>query len=59
MVVAVAMPIFLMIIMVIMYWVSGSGQSMGETLLWLIIFVMLPVIHFGYIMGVKFMTPEV
>lgn len=58
-VVAVAMPIFLMIIMTIMYWVSGSGMTIGETLLWLVILVMLPVIHFGYILGVKFMTPEV
>ncbi len=58
-VVAVAMPIFLMIILVIMYWVSGSGMSMSETLLWVIIFGMLPAIHIMYIIAIYFMTPEV
>jgi len=58
-VVAVAMPIFLMVIMVIMYWVSGEGMNVGESMLWLIIFVMLPAIHFGYIFAVKQMTPEI
>lgn len=56
-VVAVAMPIFLMIIMVIMYWVSGAGMQVSGLLLFLIVFVMLPVIHFGYIMGIYLMTP--
>ena len=58
-VVAVAMPIFLMVILVIMYWISGKGANIGETLLFLVIFVMLPTIHVGYIIGVNIMTPEV
>jgi flagellar protein FlaJ len=58
-VVAVAMPIFLMVILVIMYWVSGAGLQVGDLLLNLIIFVMLPFIHFGYIVGIYIMTPEV
>lgn len=57
-VVAVAMPIFLMVILIIMYWVS-SGMNIGESLLLLIVFVMLPAIHFGYIVTVNMMTPEV
>ncbi len=58
-VVAVAMPIFLMVILIIMYWISGSGMDIGETLLYLIVFVMLPVIHLGYIATVNMLTPEV
>lgn len=58
-VVAVAMPIFLMVMLVIMYWISGKGSSLGEPLLYAVIFVMLPLTHVGYLLGVDFMTPEV
>jgi flagellar protein FlaJ len=58
-VVAVAMPIFLMVILVIMYWVSGAGLQVGDLMLNLIIFVMLPIIHFGYIGAIYIITPEV
>ncbi len=58
-IVAVAMPMFLMIILVITYWISGSGFNVGDTLMYLVAFVMLPVTHLGYVGMVKLMTPKV
>lgn len=58
-VVAVAMPIFLMIIMVITLWVSGTGFTMGADMLYLIVFVMLPVIHVGYAYTIYAMAPKI
>ena len=57
-VVAVAMPIFLMVIMVIMYWVSGAESEMSSTMLWLIIFGLLPITHAGYVIFIYLMTPK-
>ena len=45
---AVAMPIFIMIIMVITMWVSGSGFNMDRPMMNLIVFAMLPFTQFGY-----------
>jgi len=59
-VVAVAMPMFLMIIMVITSWISGAGSgSFGTDILWLIVFLMLPALHMGYFVAVYTSTPEV
>jgi len=58
-VVAVAMPIFLIVILVIMYWVSGAGMQMGESMLYGVIFGLLPVIHIGYIATIYLITPKV
>lgn len=58
-VVAVAMPMFLMIIMVITSWVSPPGSGFGGTsMLYLITFLMLPVLHLGYIATVFASTPK-
>jgi len=45
---AVAMPIFLMIIMVITLWVQTSGFTMDKTMLYLIVFAMLPLMQISY-----------
>lgn len=45
---AVAMPIFLMIIMVITLWVQTGGVSMGNDTLYLIVFAMLPLIQISF-----------
>jgi len=45
---AVAMPIFLMIIMVITLWVQTSGFTMDKTMLYLIVFAMLPLMQTSY-----------
>jgi len=58
-VVAVAMPIFIMVILVIMYWVSGSGMQIGDGAMWAVIFGMLPMIHGGYIATIYLMTPKI
>lgn len=58
-VVAVAMPIFLIVILVIMYWVSGAGMQLGDSMLYGVIFGLLPVIHIGYIATIYLMTPKV
>ena len=47
-VVGVAMPLFLIIILVIMSWI-GTMKELALSLLFLIIFIMLPVIHVAYI----------
>jgi flagellar protein FlaJ len=59
-VVAVAMPMFLMIIMVITAWVSPPGSGFGgTTMLYMITFLMLPVLHLGYIASVFASTPKI
>jgi len=52
-VIAIAMPIFLIIMMVITMWVSGSGGGWDASAsqLFLIIFGLLPLIHSGFAFG--------
>ena len=47
-VVAVAMPLFLIVMLVIMFWVSGSGAQMSEGMLYAVILGVLPLIHVAY-----------
>ena len=49
-VVAVAMPLFLIVMLVIMFWVSGSGSQLSESFLYLVVLVAIPMIHVGYTM---------
>ena len=44
-VVAVAMPLFLIVMLVIMFWVSGSGAQMSEGMLYGIVLGFIPLIH--------------
>lgn len=58
-VIAVAMPIFAMIIMVIMSWMSSAAMAnMVDIGLVAGIFVGLPLIHAAYLFAVSAMTPE-
>ena len=47
-VVAVAMPLFLIVMLVIMFWVSGKGSEMSEGFLYTIILGVVPSIHVAY-----------
>jgi len=47
-VVAVAMPLFLIVMLVIMFWVSGSGAQMSEGMLYGIVLGFIPMIHVAY-----------
>lgn len=47
-VVAVAMPLFLIVMLVIMFWVSGSGAQMSEGMLYGIVLGFVPMIHIAY-----------
>ena len=47
-VVAVAMPLFLIVMLVIMFWVSGSGAQMSESMLYGIVLGFVPMIHVAY-----------
>ena len=47
-VVAVAMPLFLIVMLVIMFWVSGSGAQMSESMLYGIVLGFIPMIHVAY-----------
>jgi len=47
-VVAVAMPLFLIVMLVIMFWVSGSGAQMSEGMLYGIVLGFIPMIHMAY-----------
>ncbi len=58
-VVGVAFPIFFMVILVIMYWVSGSGMAVTDSMLYAVVFGGLPIINGVYIFIVWLMTPEV
>jgi flagellar protein FlaJ len=58
-IVAVAMPMFLMIILTITFWISGSGYSATDTIMYLFSWVAMPVVHFAYITFVRMATPKV
>lgn len=58
-VVAVAMPVFLMIILVITYWVSGGGFAMSDMMLNVIVYLMLPVLHVAYAITIYVMSPKI
>ncbi len=58
-VVGVAFPIFFMVIMIIMYWVSGSGMQVTDEMLYAVVFGMLGIINGVYLFIVKIVTPEV
>ena len=47
-VVAVAMPLFSTVMLVIMFWVSGSGAQMSEGMLYGIVLGFIPMIHIAY-----------
>ena len=47
-VVAVAMPLFLIVMLVIMFWVSGKGSQLSEGMVYGIVMGMLPAIHIAY-----------
>ena len=57
-VVAVAMPLFLIVMLVIMFWVSGSGAQLSESFLYLVVLVAIPMIHVGYTMIVYLDSQE-
>ena len=57
-VVAVAMPLFLIVMLVIMFWVSGSGSQMSEGFLYMIVMGVLPLIHVAYAALVWMMSEE-
>ena len=57
-VVAVAMPLFLIVMLVIMFWVSGSGSQMSEGMLYGIVLGLLPLIHISYSALVWLMSSE-
>ena len=57
-VVAVAMPLFLIVMLVIMFWVSGSGSQMSESFLYTIIMGVIPAIHVAYALLVWTMSKE-
>lgn len=56
-VVAVAMPLFLIVMMSIMMWISAQGAG-ADSLFVLIVFVMLPVIHTAYATAIYTSAPE-
>lgn len=58
-VVAVAFPMFLIVMMVIMLWIGGSSGGTSLGMLRMVIFALLPVIHFGYGSLVYTMIPRV
>lgn len=47
-VVAVAMPLFLIVMLVIMFWVSGKGAQMSEGVLYAVVMLVLPLIHVAF-----------
>ncbi|HIA39873.1 MAG TPA: hypothetical protein EYN88_03190 [Candidatus Poseidoniales archaeon] len=57
-VVAVAMPLFLIVMLVIMFWVSGSGSQITEGQMYLIILGVLPMIHIAYSAMIWLMSQE-
>ncbi len=57
-VVAVAMPLFLIVMLVIMFWVSGSGSQLSEGMVYLVVLGVLPVIHISYSALVWLMSKE-
>jgi len=57
-VVAVAMPLFLIVMLVIMYWVSGSGSSMSDGFIYTVVLGVIPMIHVAYSLLVWMMSEE-
>jgi len=57
-VVAVAMPLFLIVMLVIMFWVSGSGAQMSEGMLYGIVLGFIPMIHVAYAILVYISSKE-
>ena len=57
-VVAVAMPLFLIVMLVIMFWVSGAGSQISEGMVYGIVMGLLPMIHFAYSLLVWMMSEE-
>lgn len=57
-VVAVAMPLFLIVMLVIMFWVSGAGSQISEGFVYGIVLGMLPAIHIAYSFLVWLMSEE-
>ena len=57
-VVAVAMPLFFIVMLVIMFWVSGSGSSLSEEFLYVVVLGVLPLIHVFYSFGIFSMSQE-
>ena len=57
-VVAVAMPLFLIVMLVIMFWVSGSGAQLSEEMVYGVVMGVLPVIHIAYGILVWMMSDE-
>ena len=43
--VAVVMPLFLIVMLVIMFWVSGAGAQMEESTLYMVVLLVLPMLH--------------
>ena len=39
------MPLFLIVMLVIMFWVSGAGAQLEESTLYLVVLLVLPMIH--------------
>ena len=57
-VVAVAMPLFLIVMLVIMFWVSGAGSQISEGMVYGIVMGVLPFIHIAYSGLVWLMSEE-
>ncbi|MAP42852.1 MAG: hypothetical protein CL981_03895 [Euryarchaeota archaeon] len=57
-VVAVAMPLFLIVMLVIMFWVSGAGSQISENMVYGIVMGLLPMIHVAYSLFVWLMSQE-
>lgn len=57
-VVAVAMPLFLIVMLVIMFWVSGSGSEISESMVYGVVLGVLPMIHIAYSGLVWLMSKE-
>jgi hypothetical protein len=57
-VVAVAMPLFLIVMLVIMFWVSGSGSQISETMVYGVVLGVLPLIHISYSVLIWMMSKE-
>lgn len=57
-VVAVAMPLFLIVMLVIMYWVSGAGSELSDGMVYGVVLGVLPVIHIAYSALVWLMSKE-
>jgi flagellar protein FlaJ len=57
-VVAVAMPLFLIVMLVIMFWVSGAGSQISETMVYGVVLGVLPMIHIAYSILIYMMSKE-